>query len=414
MRAYQRLLQYVKYDTTSDENAPESVCPSTAGQKKLAAALAEEMRRLGMAEVRMDPHGYVYASLPADCAEPQPVIGLIAHMDTSFSAPGKNVRPRIVRGYDGGDIVLNAEKGIVMHPSEFGSLADDKGMDLIVTDGTTLLGADDKAGIAEILTTVEALAEKHVPHGKIAVAFTPDEEIGRGAERFDIPGFGADFAYTVDGGKLGQLEYENFNAASADVTVKGFSIHPGDAKNRMKNAVLLGIEFNSMLPPAETPAHTEGREGFYHLMSFSGDEEKAVLRYIVRDHDRPRFEARKARLRKIAAYLNEKYGARFTVDLRDSYYNMKEKIEPHIEIVERAEAAMRAAGVEPHIVPIRGGTDGAFLSYRGLPCPNLPTGGHNFHGRFEYIPVQAMDKMVEVLVNLVRAPAEGREKTKGH
>jgi tripeptide aminopeptidase len=276
-------------------------------------------------------------------------------------------------------------------------------MDLMVTDGTTLLGADDKAGIAEILTAVERLTKSSIPHGKISVAFTPDEEIGRGSDRFDIPFFGADFAYTVDGGKLGELEYENFNAASAAVTINGVNIHPGEAKNKMKNAILLGFEFNSMLPPAEIPVHTEKYEGFYHLSHIEGDEEKTVLRYIVRDHSRAKFEAKKARMQKITAYLNEKYGDKTVeLDLKDSYYNMKEKIEPHMEIIRRAEKAMRNAGVEPKTVPIRGGTDGAQLSFKGLPCPNLPTGGFNFHGRFEYIPIQAMEKMSDVLVELVK------------
>ncbi|NLG92369.1 MAG: peptidase T, partial [Clostridiales bacterium] len=325
------------------------------------------------------------------------------HMDTSPSAKGAGINARIVKNY-GGDILLNKERNIVLSPAEFGSLADYKGKDLIVTDGTTLLGADDKAGIAEILTTIEQLQNGGIKHGKIAVAFTPDEEIGRGADKFDVKRFGADFAYTVDGGKLGEIEYENFNAASAVVTVNGVNIHPGDAKNRMKNAQLMAIEFNSMLPPSEIPACTEGYEGFHHLCHMEGDEEKAVLHYIIRDHDMDKFTEKKARFEKIAGYLNEKYGENTVeLDLQDSYYNMKEKITPHMHIIDRAKKAMRDAGVEPEIVPIRGGTDGARLSFMGLPCPNLSTGGHNFHGRFEYIPVQAMDSMVEVLINIVKA-----------
>lgn len=403
MKAYERLLNYVKYDTTSDEDAPEDQCPSTGKQKVFGAFLVKEMERAGLAEARMDENGYVYGFLPANCEDRLPVIGLIAHMDTSPSASGENIRPRVVKNYDGGDIVLNAEQNIVMRADEFESLADYKGMDLIVTDGTTLLGSDDKAGVAEILSAVEILNTENIPHGKIAVAITPDEEIGRGADRFNLKTFGAGFAYTVDGGRLGELEYENFNAASAAVTVHGVNIHPGEAKNKMKNAVLMGMEFNSMLPPEQIPAHTEGYEGFYHLSHFEGDEERAVLRYIVRDHDRAKFEAKKDRLQSITEYLNEKYGAGvFELALRDSYYNMKEKIEPHMEIIRRAENAMRGAGVEPETVPIRGGTDGARLSYMGLPCPNLSTGGLNFHGRFEYIPVQSMDKMTEVLVNLLK------------
>ncbi len=403
MKAYERLLEYVKYNTTSDESAPETICPSTENQKVFGNFLVEEMKKAGLSGAHMDKNGYLYGYLPANCEGNFPVIGLISHMDTSSSASGKNIRPRIVKNYSGGDIVLNPDKNIVMRAADFESLADCKGMDLIVTDGTTLLGADDKAGIAEILTAVEQLTKSSVPHGKISVAFTPDEEIGRGSDRFDIPFFGADFAYTVDGGKLGELEYENFNAASATVTINGVNIHPGEAKNKMKNAILLGFEFNSMLPLAEIPAHTEKYEGFYHLSHIEGDEEKTVLRYIVRDHSRAKFEAKKARMQKITEYLNEKYGDKTVeLNLKDSYYNMKEKIEPHMEIIRRAEKAMRNAGVEPKTVPIRGGTDGAQLSFRGLPCPNLPTGGFNFHGRFEFIPIQAMEKMAEVLVELVK------------
>lgn len=404
MRAYERLLKYTQYDTTSDENAPESNCPSTQKQKALAQELVNEMKELGLADAQMDKFGYVYGSLPANCGTKLPVLGLIAHMDTSSSACGENIKPRIVSDYDGGDIVLNREQNIVMCPAQFDSLCDYRGNDLIVTDGTTLLGADDKAGVAEILTMIEKLNTSEEKHGKIAVAFTPDEEIGRGADRFDLARFGAEFAYTVDGGRLGEIEYENFNAASAILTVHGVNIHPGDAKNRMKNAQLMAIEFNSMLPANEIPACTEGYEGFYHLSHMEGDEEQARLRYIIRDHDKNQFEAKKVRMEKICAYLNEKYGAgTFVLELRDSYYNMKEKIEPHMFLIERARQAMLHAAVEPKIVPIRGGTDGARLSYMGLPCPNLSTGGHNFHGRFEYIPVQAMDSMVEVLLNIVKA-----------
>ena len=405
MRAYERLLTYVTYDTTSDENAPESACPSTQKQLALADRLAEEMKRLGFEGVRRDGFGYVYGCLAPNCGGKQPVIGLISHMDTSSAAKGAGIKPRIVKNYAGGDIVLNEEKQIFLRPAEFPCLDECRGEDLIVTDGTTLLGADDKAGIAEILTAAELLRSRNIPHGKITVAITPDEEIGRGTDHFDLKTLGADFAYTVDGGRLGELEYENFNAASAVLTVRGVATHPGDAKNRMRNAALLGIEFNSMLPPAETPEHTEGYEGFYHLLHLEGCEEKAELRYIVRDHDRTQFEARKAFLRRAADYLNEKYGAgTFELKLKDQYYNIKSVIEPHMEIVERAERAMRECGVEPQTVPIRGGTDGAMLSRRGLPCPNLPTGGFNFHSRFEFIPVQAMDKMAEVLVKLVSRP----------
>ncbi|QNK40371.1 peptidase T [Caproicibacter fermentans] len=401
MKAFERLIHYTSFDTMSSEDSES--CPSTPGQLVLADALAEEMKSLGFSDVRRDDSGYVYGTLPANCETAAPVIGLIAHMDTSEAAPGAGIKPRIVKNYGGGDIVLNQEKSIVMRAKDYRSLSDYVGDDLIVTDGTTLLGADDKAGVAEILTAVEELNKHHTPHGKIAVAFTPDEEIGRGADRFDVKGFGADFAYTVDGGTLGELEYENFNAAGAVVTVHGVSVHPGDAKNRMRSAAQFAMEFHSMLPAAETPEHTEGYEGFYHLTRISGGAEEAELRYIIRDHDRNQFESRKETVRRIADYLNDKYGAgTFELSLSDSYYNMKQEIEKHPEIIERAERAMKEAGVTPRAVPIRGGTDGARLSFMGLPCPNLPTGGQNFHGRFEFIPIQAMDKIVEILVHLVK------------
>jgi tripeptide aminopeptidase len=404
MRAYERFLNYVKIDTTSDENAPESLCPSTPGQKELASMLVKEMLNLGIKDARMDEYGYVYGTLEANCdARDIPVIGLIVHMDTSNAAPGKNIKSQIIEKYDGGDIVLNPGKNIVMKVSEYDSLLSHVGEDLIVTDGTTLLGADNKAGIAEILTAVEALREGKIKHGIIKIAFTPDEEIGRGADRFDVKGFGADFAYTVDGGALGEIEYENFNAASADVTINGVSIHPGDAKNKMKNAALIAMEFNSLLPANEIPAATEGYEGFHHLTRMAGTEEKSELHYIIRDHDRNKFERKKDLFIKAAQFINFKYGeGTLELNLKDSYYNMKEKIEPHMFLIKNAQKAMREAGVELKIVPIRGGTDGARLSFMGLPCPNLSTGGHNFHGRFEYISIQAMDKMVEVLVNLVK------------
>ncbi len=403
MRAFERFLKYVTFDTTSDDNAAQNTCPSTEKQKVLALSLVEEMKANGMNDAHMDSNGYVYGTLPANCDAQVPVIGLISHMDTSSSASGANIKTQIIKNYDGGDILLNKELDIVMSPAKFESLADYKGKDLIVTDGTTLLGADDKAGVAEILTAVQRLNDDGVKHGKVAVAFTPDEEIGRGADRFDVKHFGAEYAYTVDGGKLGEIEYENFNAAAAIVTVNGVNIHPGDAKNKMKNAVLMGIEFNEMLPAQEIPACTEGYEGFHHLSHIEGDEEKTVLRYIIRDHDMNQFKAKKARFEKIAAYLNEKYGKQtIELNLFDSYYNMKEQILPHMFIIEKAQKAMKDAGVEPEIVAIRGGTDGARLSFMGLPCPNLSTGGHNFHGRFEYIPVQSMDSMVEVLINILK------------
>ena len=402
MSVVDRFLKYVSFDTQSMEDSAD--VPSTARQKLLGAALAGELSALGLHNAHMDEHGYVYGWLPASAGcEGMPCVGLIAHMDTSPDAPGADIQPRIVR-YEGGDLTLNEEKGIVMRAAEFESLAKYAGQDLIVTDGTTLLGADDKAGVAEIVTCLEYLvAHPEIPHGRIAVGITPDEEVGRGADHFDVEGFGAAVAYTVDGGELGELEYENFNAAAASVTVHGFNIHPGSAKNKMKNALLIALEFAGMLPPAETPAHTEGYEGFYHLNRLNGDETEARLSYIIRDHNREKFEARKAFLLALTSFLNGKYGdGTVELTLRDQYYNMREQIEPHMYLIHRARAAMEAVGVAPVEVPIRGGTDGARLSYEGLPCPNLSTGGVNFHGVFEYIPVQAMEKMVEVLVRLVR------------
>ena len=403
MNAIDRFLRYVTYDTQSDEGS--DTCPSTEKQKVLGQALADELGQLGLYNAHLDEHGYVYAWLPATPGcEGVPCIGLVAHMDTSPDAPGANVKPRIVR-YEGGDLVLNEEKGIVMRAAEFESLARYQGQDLIVTDGTTLLGADDKAGVAEIVSAVAHLvAHPEIRHGRIAVCITPDEEVGQGADRFDVEGFGAAVAYTVDGGELGEIEYENFNAANAGVFVHGVNIHPGSAKNKMKNALLIALEFAALLPPAETPGHTEGYEGFYHLHDMKGNETEAQLHYLIRDHDRDRFEARKAFLARAAAFLNDKYGAgTVEVAVKDSYYNMKEQIEPHMYLILRARAAMEAAGVTPVVVPIRGGTDGARLSYMGLPCPNLSTGGLNFHGVHEYIPADALLKMTQVLVNLVTA-----------
>ena len=368
MNAVERFLKYVTYDTQSDEHSQTT--PTTEKQKVLGAALAEELNQLGLHNAHMDEFGYVYAWLPATPGcEGTPCVGLIAHMDTAPSAPGAGVTPRIVH-YEGGDIVLNDEKQILMRAAEFESLASYVGQDLIVTDGTTLLGADDKAGVAEIMSAVEYLTlHPEIPHGRIAVGFTPDEEVGSGADHFDVAGFGAAVAYTVDGGELGELEYENFNAASAHITVHGVNIHPGSAKNKMKSAILMAVELVNMLPPAETPAHTEGYEGFYHLCEMSGDETTATLSYIIRDHDRAKFEARKACLTQVADYLNAKHGAgTVELDLNDSYYNMREQIEPHMYLIHRARAAMEAAGVAPLEVPIRGGTDGARLSYMGLPC----------------------------------------------
>lgn len=399
MNVIDRFLRYVSFDTQSSETS--DTVPSTAKQRVLGEALAQELSEIGLHGARQDEHGYVYGWLPATAGyEGVPCLGLIAHMDTSPDASGADVKARVVH-YEGGDLPLS--ESVVMKAAEFESLEKYVGQDLIVTDGTTLLGADDKAGVAEIVTAMEYLcAHPEIPHGRIAVGFTPDEEVGSGADHFDVEGFGAAAAYTVDGGELGELEYENFNAASARVTVRGFNIHPGSAKNKMRNAALMAMEFVSMLPPAETPAHTEGYEGFYHLNHMEGDETEARLSFIIRDHDRFKFETRKDRMNLIAAYLNEKYGSTSVqVEIKDSYYNMLEQIEPHMYLIHRARAAFQKAGVAAMEVPIRGGTDGARLSYMGLPCPNLSTGGANFHGVMEYIPVQSMEKMVEVLLNLV-------------
>lgn len=397
MNVTERFLHYVSFNTQSCED--NESCPSTPNQKVLGQAIVEEMLAMGISNAHMDEHGYVYGTVPG--AADKPVIGLIAHMDTAPDCSGENIVPTIVQ-YEGGDLVLNREKNIVMRASEFESLARNVGKHLIVTDGTTLLGADDKAGVAEILTAAEQLLASDQPHATLKIGFTPDEEIGRGADLFDVPGFGADYAYTCDGGTLGEIEYENFNAASARVAVHGVNIHPGSAKNKMRNSQLIAMEFFSMLPTNERPEYTEGYEGFTHLCDMSGDVELTNMAFIIRDHDMARFQAKKARFEAIAAYLNEKYGAgTVELKLRDSYYNMKEKIEPVMYVVENACQAMRQVGMNPVEVPIRGGTDGARLSFEGLPCPNLCTGGENYHGRFEYIPVEDMELCVKMLVTLL-------------
>ncbi len=392
-----RFLRYVSFDTKSDD-ASES-CPSSPGQRVLGAALVEEMKALGIQDAHMDQHGYVYGTVPGN---PRlPTIGLIAHMDTSPDASGKDIKARIVP-YDGGDICLNEEKNIWLREQDHESLKNHHGKHLIVTDGTTLLGADDKAGIAEILTAAEYLMTARMGHATLKIAFTPDEEIGRGADLFDVQGFGADYAYTADGGTIGEIEYENFNAASGSVTVHGTSIHPGSAKGKMKNAMLMAMEFQDRLPKDQTPATTEGYEGFFHLTDMEGEVEQATLRYIIRDHDREKFEEKKALFHQIGQELNEKYGdGTFVTVTADSYYNMKQCIEPVMYIVDRAKAAMKRSGMEPREVPIRGGTDGARLSFEGLPCPNLCTGGENYHGRYEYIPVEDMEKCVRMLIEIL-------------
>lgn len=401
-KVIEKFLNYVKIDTRSDENS--TACPTTAKQHNLAKLLVKELEAMGADEITYDKeHCYVYATVPATKGcENRPVLGFIAHMDTAPAVTGENVKPRIIENYDGKDIVLNEEKNIVMKVSDFPELVEYTGKRLIVTDGTTLLGADDKAGIAEIMTMAEQLlSHKEIPHGKIRIGFTPDEEVGAGADHFDVKLFGADYAYTVDGGKLGELEYENFNAAGAKVTFHGRSVHPGDAKNKMVNALLLAMEFQNMLPVFENPMYTEKYEGFYHLDLLSGSVEKAQAEYIIRDHDKDKFEQKKETFLKIGDYLNEKYGKdTVLIEMKDSYYNMREIIEQHMQLIENAKAAMEETGVNPIVVPIRGGTDGARLSYMGLPCPNLCTGGHNFHGRFEYICADSMEKIVEILLKL--------------
>ncbi|MBQ8599230.1 MAG: peptidase T [Oscillospiraceae bacterium] len=407
MLTSERFLKYVSFDTESDPAS--STVPTTMKQKDLGAYLVKEMKALGIKDAFMDDLGYVYGTIPAsEGYEDKTVLGLIAHMDTSCAASGKDIKAKIVH-YEGGDILLNEEKNIVMSPSDFPNMNKYVGQDLIVTDGTTLLGGDDKAGIAEIISAAEYfLTHPEVKHGAIKIGFTPDEEVGRGANHFDVKGFGADLAYTVDGGELGEISYENFNAASAVVTIHGRSVHPGSAKNIMISALDIAMELRSMLPAHEHPAYTEDREGFTHLDNMKGDIETCVMDFIIRDHDKEKFEAKKARMEKIVAYLNEKYSPACSIELnlKDSYYNMLEQIKPHMELIDKAYAAFRAHGVEPMSLPVRGGTDGARLSYMGLPCPNLCTGGHNCHGRFEYVCIQSMDKIVDILVTLVQSFAE--------
>ena len=393
----ERFLRYVSFDTQSDEES--ATCPSTAKQKVLGQAIVEEMLAMGIADARMDEYGYVYGTVPGD--PNLPTIGLIAHMDTAPGCSGANIKPHIVE-YHGGDVCLNAEQGIYMSPVDFPSLNNHHGKHLIVTDGTTLLGADDKAGVAEILTAAERLMTSGVNHATLKIGFTPDEEIGRGADKFDLKNFGADYAYTSDGGAIGGIEYENFNAASVKATFYGRSIHPGSSKNKMVNAIVIAMEYAGMMPPAQRPEHTEGYEGFIHLMDIQGDVEKTSLAFIIRDHDMAKFQQKKALMESAAAYIKAKYGENaMDLSIRDSYFNMKQCIEPCMYVVERAMKAMAAVGMKPESLPIRGGTDGARLSYEGLPCPNLCTGGENYHGRFEYIPVEDMELCVDMLVELL-------------
>ena len=400
MTVTERFLTLVGYATTSDETTGQH--PSTPGQRVLGAELVRQMQAIGIRDAHMDAFGYVYGTVPANCEKPLPVYGLIAHMDTSPDAPGENIHPRITEPYMGGDIVLNEAQNIVLSDREYESLRQHIGKRLIVTDGTTLLGADDKAGVAEILSAAELLLHSDRPHGTLKIAFTPDEEIGEGADHFDVQHFGADYAYTVDGGAIGELEYENFNAASAVVTIRGLSIHPGSAKGKMINASLVAMELHSLLPALETPYHTDGYEGFFHLTDLKGSVESATLSYIIRDHDRETFEARKRVMEKACAEIDRRYGAgTVTLSMRDSYYNMKEKIAPCMFLVDQAKAAMQELSITPRVQPIRGGTDGVRLSFEGLPCPNLCAGGENFHGRFEYVPVEDMEKITELLATIL-------------
>ena len=400
MNITERFLKYVSFCTTSDEET--NMTPSTPGQMEFAKYLAAELQEIGLQEVTLDENGYVMATLPAN-VEGKPTIGFIAHMDTAPDASGKNVKARIVENYDGNDIVLNAEKNIVFEVAKYPEILDYKGQDIIVTDGTTLLGADDKAGLAEIVTACEFLIQHpEIQHGKIRVGFTPDEEIGQGADHFDVAKFGCDFAYTMDGGAIGELEYENFNAAGCKVKVHGVNVHPGYGYHKMINSMRIANHFATMLPRWETPEHTQGYEGFYHLIAMNGSVEETTLQYIIRDHDRARFESRKREIEHLARKINQEYGeGTVEVEIRDQYYNMREKVEPVMHIVTLVEEAMKEVGVTPKVQPIRGGTDGARLSFEGLPCPNIFAGGVNFHSRFEYLPIPSMQKAMEVILKIV-------------
>ncbi len=402
MNLTDRFLKYVSFHTTSSETSGKT--PSTPGQMEFAKYLAEELNVLGLEDVTLDSNGYVMATLPANSETPMPTIGFIAHMDTSPDASGENVKPRIVKNYDGNDILLNQAENIVMEVAKYPELSNYKGQDLIVTDGTTLLGADDKAGLAEIVSAVEYLLNHpEIKHGKIRLGFTPDEEIGEGADHFDVKQFGADWAYTMDGGEVGELEYENFNAASAVIKFEGVNVHPGYAKHKMLNSMRVAQQYAQMLPRHETPEHTEEYEGFFHLTQMQGTVEHSELRYIIRDHDRQRFESRKTEMQHLVNKINAEYGAGVaSIELRDQYYNMREKIEPVMHVIDLALTAMLKAGVTPAVKPIRGGTDGARLSFEGLPCPNIFAGGVNFHSRFEYVPIQSMEKAMQVIINIVK------------
>lgn len=405
MTLIDRFLDFVKFDTQSDELT--NMTPSTPGQMEFAKYLKGELEKMGLEEITLDDNGYLFATLPANTDKDVPTVGFIAHMDTATDMTGRHVNPRIVSNYDGTVITLNEEKKIYLSPEEFPELLNYIGNDLIVTDGNTLLGADDKAGIAEIMDAVAYLQQHpEIKHGKIRIGFNPDEEIGLGAHKFNVEQFGCDFAYTMDGGAVGELEFENFNAASAKVKIKGRNVHPGYAKHKMINSIRVANNFIAMLPRWETPEHTEGYEGFYHLVGIEGTVEETTLTYIIRDHDRDRFERRKREIEHLVNKTNTEYPGCCSVEIKDQYYNMREKIEPVMHIIEVAEKAIREAGVEPKVQPIRGGTDGAQLSFKGLPCPNIFAGGENFHGRYEYVPIQSMEKARDVVVNIARLVAE--------
>ena len=400
-----RFLRYVSVDTQSNEESETQ--PSAAKEWNLLKMLLEELQTLGV-EASLDEYGYVMATLPSNLDKDVPAVGFIAHVDTAPDASGADVKPQIIENYDGSAIDLKGVPGLQLKPEEFPEMLHFVGQTLITTDGTTLLGADDKAGVAEIMTAVQYLVEHpEVKHGKICIGFTPDEEIGRGVVKFDVSRFGADYAYTMDGGEIGELEFENFNAASAKIHIQGRNVHPGNAKGKMKNAILIGQELNSLLPVDQRPEYTEGYEGFFHLISFKGAVEEADFAYIIRDHDRAKFEAKKVLIQQVTDFINTKYGeGTATLVLKDQYYNMREQVEPHYFIIEKAIKAMEMAGIKPKIQPIRGGTDGANLSFKGLPCPNIFAGGLNFHGKMEYVPLQSMEKATEVILNLVTLFAE--------
>ncbi|MCE8465758.1 peptidase T [Bacteroides nordii] len=406
MTLVERFLKYVSFDTQSSEET--RLTPSTPGQMVFAKYLKSELESLGLEEITLDEYGYLFATLPANTEKKVPTIGFIAHMDTSPDMSGKDITPRIVENYNGSDIVLNAEDRVILSPAQFPELLTHKGEDLIVTNGKTLLGADDKAGIAEIVSAVAYLKEHpEIKHGKIRIGFNPDEEIGEGAHKFDVEKFGCEWAYTMDGGEVGELEYENFNAAAAKIVFKGRNVHPGYAKHKMINSIRIANQFISMLPRHETPEHTEGYEGFYHLVGIQGDVEQTTLSYIIRDHDRSRFESRKREMAHLVRKINAEFGEDTAVlELRDQYYNMREKIEPVMHIIDTAFAAMEAVGVKPNVKPIRGGTDGAQLSFKGLPCPNIFAGGLNFHGRFEFVPIQNMEKAMKVIIKIAELVAK--------